>query len=122
MPIRLTPLELRTSRLLGWVLPHRPVTVPPSRHSCSHKRPSGFDSPQPNVILSLRQVSESNADVLDPLQNGGSVQYSFSVPKDNTYVIWGRVSPSATGLGSFFVGVDVPAGNGLVTTPLAGSR
>ncbi len=122
MPIRLTPPGLRASRLLGWVFPHRPVTAPPSRHSCSHKRLSGFHSPQPNIILSLRQVPESNADILDLLQNGGSVPYSFSVPKDDAYVIWGRVSPSATGLGSFFVGVDVPAGNSLVTKPLARSR
>jgi len=52
---------------------------------------------------------------LDPLQNGGYVQYSFAVPKADGYVIWGRVSPSETGTGSFFIGVDEPAGNGLIT-------
>jgi Bacterial Ig domain/Fibronectin type III domain len=59
-------------------------------------------------------VPDSAEDLLDPLQPGGYAQYSFTVPHTDAYVIWGRVSPSATGLGSFFLGVDVRGDNGLV--------
>jgi hypothetical protein len=103
--VRPGDLKVNTPRAVDestawWVFPRRPATAPPSHHSCAHRRPSSFDSPQPNVILSLRQVQESNADILGPIQNGGSGQYGLNVLKDNAYVIWGRVSPSATGLSS----------------------
>src|SRR5262249_11523033 len=60
-------------------------------------------------------VPESIGSILDPLQNGGYAQYSFTVPKTDAYVVWGRVSPSKTGTGSFFIGLDEPVGNGLTT-------
>ena len=53
--------------------------------------------------------------ILNPMQTGGASQYPFTVPQTDTYVVWGRVSPSTTGTGSFFLGLDAPAGNGLIT-------
>lgn len=44
-------------------------------------------------------------DLLDPVQDGGIAQYSFTVPEAGTYTIWGRVNPGAGGLGSFFLNV-----------------
>jgi hypothetical protein len=43
---------------------------------------------------------------LDPSQVGGFVQYTFTILQDDTYVLWGRVRPSATGTGSFFLAID----------------
>ncbi len=63
-------------------------------------------------------VPQGTANILDPLQQGGAVQYTFAVPKADGYVVWGRVSPNTTGTGSFFLGLDVPGGpgsNGLLT-------
>jgi len=63
-------------------------------------------------------VPAGTANILDPLQQGGAVQYTFAVPKADGYVVWGRVSPDTTGTGSFFLGFDVPGGpgsNGLLT-------
>jgi len=60
-------------------------------------------------------VPQGTTNLLDPLQQGGSVQYSFPVPQADGYVVWGRVSPNTTGTGSFFIGLDAPAGNGLIT-------
>ena len=60
-------------------------------------------------------VPSSYTSILDPLQTGGYAQYSFSVPQADGYVIWGHVSPSQTGTGSLFIGVDEPPGNGLIT-------
>jgi len=65
----------------------------------------GTDTTTPT--LQYVWVPDSNGNILDPLQNGGYVRYSFAVPKADGYVIWGRVSPSETGTGSFFIGVDV---------------
>jgi len=59
-------------------------------------------------------VPNSSGNTLDFLQANGYAQYTFSVPKSDAYVIWGRVSPSTTGTGSFFLGLDVQ-GNGLIT-------
>jgi hypothetical protein len=59
-------------------------------------------------------VPDNAEDLLDPLQPGGYAQYSFTVPKTDAYVIWGHVSPSATGLGSFWLGVDIQGDNGFV--------
>ena len=50
-------------------------------------------------------VPDGSGNVLDPLQDGGFAKYSFEVPQADTYVIWGRVSPSAAGTGSFFISV-----------------
>ena len=79
------------------------------------------------ALQATREDTVINPDVIDeaipshiyPIV-GSAVSNTYL--SDPAYVTWGRVSPSATGLGSFFVGVDVPAGNGLVTKPLARSR
>lgn len=63
--------------------------------------------------VSYAWVPAGTANTLDPMAPGGAVQYSFTVPKADAYVIWGRVNPNTTGTGSFFIGTDVPAGNGL---------
>jgi hypothetical protein len=51
-------------------------------------------------------VTESHDDVWDPSHVGGLVHYTFTIPQDDTYVLWGRVRPSATGTGSFFITID----------------
>jgi hypothetical protein len=50
---------------------------------------------------------DGNGDVWNPFQPGGVAQYTFEIPKTDTYVIWGRVSPNTEGTGSFFLAVDV---------------
>jgi hypothetical protein len=47
-----------------------------------------------------------SSDVWNPFQPGGEARYTFEVPKTDTYVIWGRVSPNTAGTGSFFLAVD----------------
>jgi hypothetical protein len=42
---------------------------------------------------------------LDPVQDGGIAQYSFTVPEAGTDTIWGRVNTEVGGLGSFFLNV-----------------
>jgi Fibronectin type III domain len=51
-------------------------------------------------------VPEGNGTMLDPAVNDNFVRYTFTVPKADTYIIWGHVSPSATGTGSFFMAMD----------------
>jgi hypothetical protein len=63
-------------------------------------------------------VPESAGNVEDVVQASGEAYYPFTVPTTDSYVIWGRVSPSTTGTGSFFLGLDVPGGpgsNGVLT-------
>ena len=50
---------------------------------------------------------ENTSDVWNAFLPGGFAHYTFEVPKTDTYVIWGRVSPNAAGTGSFFLAVDV---------------
>jgi hypothetical protein len=62
--------------------------------------------------------------------NGDLVQYTFTVPKDDTYVIWGRVGPEVSGSGSFAVTLaEIPPASrstaapySLVWAVLAGSE
>lgn len=71
----------------------------------------GTDSTTPG--LQYVWVPETTPSNLDPVQNGGYARYSFTVPKTDAYVVWGRLRPPTTGTGSFFLGLDVQ-GNGLV--------
>jgi Bacterial Ig domain/Fibronectin type III domain len=57
-------------------------------------------------------VPESAGNVEDVVQASGEARYTFTVPTTDSYVIWGRVSPSTTGTGSFFLGLDVPGASG----------
>jgi hypothetical protein len=54
-------------------------------------------------------VPNGFGNVMDPLQVGGYVAYTFDVPVAGNYVVWGRVMLDSTGLGSddsFWVSMD----------------
>jgi hypothetical protein len=52
------------------------------------------------------QVPDDSETHLNPSQASVIAQHTFTVPKTDTYVIWGRVSPHAAGAGSFFITVN----------------
>jgi hypothetical protein len=53
-------------------------------------------------------VPSGTPSIWDPIQAGGASRYTFMVSQTDGYVVWGSVSPSTTGTGSFFLGLDTP--------------
>jgi PKD repeat protein len=51
-------------------------------------------------------VPDGNGTLTDPSQEGGLVQYTFTVPAADAYVVWGRVRLGATGTGSFYLALQ----------------
>jgi hypothetical protein len=59
---------------------------------------------------------ESDATIDESSHDAGVVQYTFAVPQEGTYVMWGRASPEASGASAFLVTV---AETGPMTWPMA---
>ena len=56
------------------------------------------------------RVPDGLPDAMDATADSGVARYLVDIPKTDTYVIWGRVTPTADGTGSFYLALDHAAG------------